>query len=73
MVIRTHGLNLLLNSRVTQIVENLPETQVQFLDRKTPWRREGQPTSAFLPGEFHGQRTLENYRPWGHKKLDMTE
>ena len=27
----------------------------------------------FLPGEFHGQRSLEGYSPWGHKESDMTE
>ena len=27
----------------------------------------------FLPGKFHGQRSLEGYRPWGCKELDMTE
>jgi len=25
---------------------------------KIPWRKEQQPTSVFLPGEFHGQRSL---------------
>ena len=25
---------------------------------QNPWRREWQPTPAFLPGEFHGQRIL---------------
>ena len=24
-----------------------------------------------LPGEFHGQRSLEGYSPWGCKELDM--
>ena len=28
-----------------------------------PWRREWQPTPVFLPGESHGQRRLESYRP----------
>ena len=32
-----------------------------------------QPTPVFLPGEFHGQRSLEGYSPWGHKDLDTTE
>ena len=32
-----------------------------------------QPTPVFLPGEFHGQRSLEGYSPWGHKESDMTE
>ena len=40
---------------------------------KISWRREGQPTPVFLPGEFHGQRSLVGYSPWGHKKLDKTE
>ena len=30
-------------------------------------------TPAFLPGEFHGQRSLMGYSPWGHKELDSTE
>ena len=25
---------------------------------KIPWRKAWQPTPAFLPGEFHGQRSL---------------
>ena len=38
-----------------------------------PWRRAWQPTPVFLPGEFHGQRSLAGYSPWGHKENDMTE
>ena len=40
---------------------------------KIPWRRKLQPTPVFLPGEFHGQRSLVGYSPWGHKELDMTK
>ena len=40
---------------------------------KIPWRRKWQHTLVFLPGEFHGQRSLAGYRPWGHKKSDTTE
>ena len=29
------------------------------------WRRKWQPTAVFLPGEFHGQRSLAGYSPWG--------
>ena len=32
---------------------------------KIPWRRAGQPTPVFLPGESHGQRTLAGYSSWG--------
>ena len=40
---------------------------------KIPWRRKCQPTPIFLPGEFHGQRSLAGYSPWGYKESDMTE
>ena len=30
-----------------------------------PWRRKWHPTPVFLPGEFHGQRILVGYSPWG--------
>ena len=40
---------------------------------KIPWRREWLPTLIFLPGEFHGQRSLVGYSSWTSKELDMTE
>ena len=30
-------------------------------------------TPVFLPGEFHGKRSLVSYSPWGSKELDMAE
>ena len=41
--------------------------------RKIPWRRAWQPTPVFLPGKFHGQRSLAGYSPWGHEESDATE
>ena len=35
---------------------------------KIPWREEWLPTPVFLPGEFHGQKSLVGYSPWGHKR-----
>ena len=40
---------------------------------KIPWRRAWQPTSVFLPGESHGQRSLAGFSPWGLKESDMTK
>ena len=40
---------------------------------KIPWRRKWQPTPVFLLGEFHGQRSLAGYSPWGHKESDSTK
>ena len=41
--------------------------------RKIPWRRKWQSTPVFLPGKFHGQRSLVGYSPWDCKELDTTE
>ena len=35
--------------------------------KKISWSRKWQPTPVFLPGKFHGQRTLMFYSPWGHR------
>ena len=34
-----------------------------------PWRRKGQPTPVFLPGQSHGQRRLVGYSPWGSQRV----
>ena len=34
---------------------------------KISWRRKWQPTPVFLPGKYHGWRSLVGYRPWGCK------
>ena len=39
---------------------------------KIPWRRKWQPTPVFLPGEFHGQRSLAGYSPRDGKESDTT-
>ena len=58
------------------MVKNLPAVQktgVRSLVGKI-WRREQQliPIPVFLPGEFHGQRSLVGYSPWGCKESNMT-
>ena len=49
---------------------------------KIRWRRAWQLTPVFLPGESlqysclenpHGQRSLADYSPWGHKELNMND
>ena len=35
------------------------------LNYMSSWRIKWQPTPVFLPGEFHGQRSLAGYSPWG--------
>ena len=58
------------------MVKNLPavqETRFSLWVRKIPWRRKWLCTPLFLPGEFHGQRNLVRYSPWGHKESDRTE
>ena len=40
---------------------------------KIPYSRKWQPAPVFLPGNFHGQRSLVGYSPSGCKELDTTE
>ena len=40
---------------------------------KIPCSWKWQPTTVFLSGKFHGQRSLAGYSPWGCKKSDTTE
>ena len=64
------------SSLVAQMIQNLPamqETRVWFLGWEVPLEKGMTPAPVFLPGEFHGPRSLGGYSPWGHKELDMTE
>ena len=63
-------------SLVAQTVKNLPvmwETWVDPQVEKVRWGREWLPTPVFLPGEFHGERSLAGYSTWVRKESDMTE
>ena len=51
----------------------MQETWVQFLGGEDPWRRKWQPTPVLLPGESHGQRSLEGHSPWSRKESDTTQ
>ena len=58
------------------MVKNPPavsETQVSSLGGEDPWRQKWQPTPVFLAREFHGQRSLAGYCPWGLRESDRTE
>ena len=63
---------------VRDLSEHLSESYFQFSFRYIYqittflWRRKWQPTAILLPGEFHGQRNLVGYSPWGRKELDLT-
>ena len=68
--------DLLLASQVAKTVKNLAvmwETGFNPWVRKSPWRKAWQPPPVFLPGEFHGQRSLAGYNPQARKESDMTE
>ena len=38
--------------------------------RMLPWKRKRHPTPAFLPGKFHGQRSLAGYSQWSCKEAE---
>ena len=57
------------------MVKNLPAIQeawVRSLGQEDPPEK-GMSTPVFLPGEFHGQRNLTGYSPWGCKEPDTAE
>ena len=63
-------------SLVAQMVKNLPamqETWVRSLHQEDPLEEGMEPTPLFLPGEFHGLRSLVGYGPLGCKESDTTE
>ena len=55
-------------SLVAQMVKNLPamqETQVPSLGLEDPVEKGTATTPVFLPGEFHGRRSLAGYTVYG--------
>ena len=51
-------------SLVTKTVKNLPAMRRPGFSPwvgKIPWKREWLPIPVFLPGKFHGQRSLAGY------------
>ena len=61
-------------SLVAQTVKNPPvRPRVDPWVGKIPWGKDRLPTPVFLPGEFHGQRSLAGYSPWDSKELDTPE
>ena len=65
------------SKHVAQLVKNPPAMQKTWFDSwvgMIHWRREQQLTPVFLPGEFHGQRSLAGYSPWCCRvRHNMTE
>ena len=60
------------NLRNWELLQTLPKGFGHSWAGKILWKRPWQLTPVFLPGEFHGQRILLGYSPWGHKELDTT-
>ena len=46
---------------------------INLKKKRILWRRKWQPTPLFLPGESHGQGSLEGYSPRGLKESDTSE
>ena len=51
----------------------MQETRVRSLSWEDPLEKEMATHPVFLPGKFHGRRSLEGYSPWGRKESDTTE
>ena len=48
-------------------MQKTQENQFRFLSQEDQVEKEWQPTLIFIPGKFHGQRSLADYSPWGRK------
>ena len=62
------------------VVKNLPANAGDTRDSgaitgsgRSPVEGNAQPTPVFLPGEFHGQRSLVGHSPWGPKESNKTK
>ena len=62
---------LLCEEKTPPLCEAIHSTET--LVGKIHWRRKWQPIPVFLPGKFHGQRSLAGYSPWGHRESDTPE
>ena len=63
-------------SLVAQMVKNLSAMQeawVQSLDWEDALEKGMATSQVFLPGEFHGQRSLKSCSPQGHQESDTTD
>ena len=64
---------------MAQLVKNLSTNRICKRCRfnpwfgKIPWGRKCISTLVFLPGKFHGQRSLSGYSSCSHKESEMTE
>ena len=56
----------------TSSVRETEETSLPSLGREDPLE-EGMAALQCSPGESHGQRSLQDYSPWGCKESDTTE
>ena len=52
---------------VAQRVKNLPAMWKTLDQEGSLVKGMTTPTLVFLPGEYHGQRSLVGYSPWGHR------
>ena len=59
------------------VVQKLPANAGDIQDEdsilgsgRSPGGGNGNPLWSFLPGKFHGQKSLAGYSPWGHRESD---
>ena len=60
-------------AQMVKCLLTMQETWVQSLHREDSLEKEMATAPVFLPGEFHGQRSLVNYGPWGYKESETTD
>ena len=65
----SNTLDFLVAQTVKASAYTMRETWVRSLGQEDPLEKEMATTSVFLPGKSHGQRSLVDNTPWGHKTV----
>ena len=66
--------------KVARVAKSLPASAGDTRDAglipglgRSPGEGSGNPLQYFLPGKFHGQKSLVGYSPWSNEESDTSE
>ena len=57
----------------SHLFKNFPQFVLIHTVKGFPWSGKWLPSPAFLPGEFHGQSSVADVRPWDRKESNLME
>ena len=54
--------------QIVRVSNHAVYLKLTYVNYTLKWRRQWQPTPVFLPGKFHGRRSMVGCSPWGHEE-----